>query len=275
MAAKTKTKAKPKPPPTPRMDVATLSKELQDLQRERVQYIKSKNMVANRLRAIVATLSGYRTEWTDEERKKAFKEAQDLIDRIRKGEEPGHPLGKVVVAHTEAIALFEEPLAELEKSMVRLAEILPVAKWVLSPDQKGFGLLGLAIVVGECGNLSDYANPAKVWKRLGCAPFTSGGKTLMGSTWRRGKEGSLNSEEWTAFGYSPRRRSIAYLIGDGLMKQNGPGPYRKRYDEAKAAYAARFAGQDKKRYPPNRAHLHGMLLCTKRLLRELWVEWNK
>jgi hypothetical protein len=40
----------------------------------------------------------------------------------------------------------------------------------------------------------------------------------MGATWRY--KGGLPAEEWTAFGYSPRRRSIAYLIGANLLRGN-------------------------------------------------------
>jgi hypothetical protein len=133
-----------------------------------------------------------------------------------------------------------------------------------------------------------YANPAKVWRRLGCAPYTFDGKTQMPSTWRGGRSGKLPASEWEACGYSPRRRSIAYLVGDLIVKANKlkqagaggvgvdaeelaarPGPYRVRYDEAKAAVAALHPD-----YPKQRCHYHGMLLATKRLLRELWRAWR-
>jgi hypothetical protein len=125
-------------------------------------------------------------------------------------------------------------------------------------------LKSLGTIIGETGDLSLYANPAKVWKRLGLAPFN--GK--MPSTWRSGKEGKLSSEEWSAIGYSPRRRSVMYVIGESLVKQND-GDYRKRYDEAKAAIAA--AHPD---YSKGRCHNHGMLLCVKRLVRDLWKQWR-
>ena len=89
-----------------------------------------------------------------------------------------------------------------------------------------------------------------------------------------------------AGGYSPRRRSIAYLIGEGLVKQNfvsggqgdgrlesesgSAGPYRSRYDQKKAEFAEKHPD-----YKPLRCHLHGMLLATKLLLKNLWIEWRR
>ena len=159
--------------------------------------------------------------------------------------------------------------------------------------------MSLAIVAAEAGDLCNYANPGKLWKRLGCAPFTDEritGKTLMGSTWKSKREGSLDADQWQEFGYSPRRRSISYLFGENIIKNNQDGPYRKRYDEAKAKAVedhpdwikcskCEGTGKNKKRTNCSnckgtgivmmRCHLHGMLLATKLLLKHLWVEWNR
>lgn len=210
---------------------------------------------------------------------------------------------------------------DLEKQMTKLAAKLPVKDWVEAPEQNGFGLLGLAVVVGEAGDLANYATVSRLWRRLGCAPWQYGEKTLMGSTWKRGLEGHLPSAEWSKFGYSPRRRSISYLIGEGLVKQNvikgagerasetdvvvagepiretdasTAGPYRLKYDVVKAHVmrtrkdwttcgkcdgsgklpkkkcdVCKGTGELRKR-----CHLHAMLLATKELLKNLWIEWN-
>ena len=52
--------------------------------------------------------------------------------------------------------------------------------------------------------------------------------------------------------------------------QLNKGEYRRRYDEAKAAYKARHPD-----YSDGRCHSHGMLCATKRLLANLWGEWRK
>jgi hypothetical protein len=211
----------------------------------------------------------------------------------------------------------------MKKCVIRLPVANSPEAWLNRPEQRGFGALFLAILIGETGDLNTYTNPGKVWRRMGCAPWTfnptgeeGGEKTLMGATWRSGREGKLPASEWEAFGYSPRRRSIAYLVGEGIVKQNGKdsaetakkkreagrdvitvnGPYHQRYTSAKAhAYethpewdwkdceecegAGRVDGETCKCGGAGkkclRAHRHGMLLATKMLFRNLWMEWRK
>ncbi len=284
--------------------VASISQELQSLQRQRAWHLKSRNMVANRLQATVAGTMGYHSSMPVKERLKLFKEASILIDKIVAGEVKPKSEGlmsmELVRTTAEAIAGFDKMKRDLEKKMAVLAKQLPVAAWVSSLDQRGFGILFLGIIIGETGDLANYANPAKVWRRLGCAPFTKDNETLMGATWKsRGgrKKGQtkLHAEDWEEFGYSPRRRSISYLIGEGIVKQNGEGPYRVRYDEAKALAAENHPDWTrcsvckgtKKNAKGGKCsnckgtgivmmhcHLHGMLLATKLLLKNLWIEWN-
>lgn len=299
-------------------------KEISNLQRRRTRLMKTRNMNSNRLEAVVASDLGYHSGMKESDRKKLFTEARKVIKGVEDDKTDYH-YADVVQAHLQAIACFERPMADVTKSMEDLAQQLPVADWVRQPEQKGFKWLFLAIVIGETGDLANYANPAKVWRRMGCAPFTFDGKTQMGATWKSGKYGKLTSEAWSEFGYSPRRRSIAYQIGANFMMQNftkngkgngdrivvteaasanpsragdhtlatestgagsnggkGPGdnisatdaqvagPYRRRYDQAKAIMHAHHPD-----YPPQRCHLHGMLLATKLLLKNLWIEWNK
>lgn len=252
---------------TPICRLPSLCQELQALQRQRAVYIKSRVMVSNRLQAIIAGTMGYHSGMKDTERQKVFGEAGKYIKAVVKGETDS-PQRALILTHHAGIAEFERMQAALEKEMQALAKQLPVAEWAQSPDQRGFGLLRLAVVIGETGDLSNYANPAKVWRRMGCAPYTKDGKTAMGKTWRCGKEGKLHAEDWEDFGYSPRRRSIAYMIGELLLKLND-GPYRARYDETKARAAEKHP-----EWPKLRCHLHGMLLATKLLFKNLWIEWN-
>lgn len=239
-----------------------------DLQRERAIVLKSRNMQQNRIRAIVAGTLGYHSRMKDKERKAKFKEADAVIRAVVAGTAT-HRLQKTIEATLEGIDAFNGLEEDIKKRMERAAKSLPVAAWVEQPEQDGFGLLSLATVIGETGDLNNYANPAKVWRRLGCAPWTFDGQTLMGSTWKSGKEGRLPALEWEQFGYSPRRRSIAYLIGENFVRLNGEGPYRRRYDETKAR-----AAETHPDWKPKRCHLHGMLLATKLLLKNLWLEWT-
>lgn len=280
--------------------ISSLSKELQTLQRQRAIVLKSRNMMANRIRAIVAGELGYSADMAEKDRLKKFKEASDLIKEIVAGGRKDFPLAHIVLVTMIGVTAFDEQKKALEKEMIKRAKHLPVASWVDDRDQLGFGLLFLGIVIGETGDLRNYRNYAKtdprynkrggiarcgavqkLYRRLGCVPWSFNGKTLMGSTWKNYAKtvGKLPKEEWEKFGYSPRRRSIAYLIGAGLIKQNfrkdedgvveWVGPYRKCYEESKRSFKVKYPD-----YTDKRCHLHGMLLASKLLLKNLWVVWN-
>jgi hypothetical protein len=251
------------------MTTTELCESLQVEQRNRVAMLKSRIMLENRLTANVAGWMGYKASDDEKQREKQWKAAGELIKEIGDDEGSSHPLRGLVFGSQMGIDSFDITVKAIEKAMVKLAKQLPAATWAQEPEQRGFGVLSLAIIAGECGDLANYANPAKVWKRMGCAPFESRGKTFMGATWKSGKEGSLTAEEWSQFGYSPRRRSIAYVMGENLVKQNQTGPYRTRYDEVKASAA--ISRED---WKPLRCHRHAMLLSVKLLLKNLWIEWN-
>lgn len=288
-------------PREPNPHITKLCEELQRLQRQRAILLKSRNMNANRIQAIVAGTLGYSSGMAEKDRRAKFAEATKVIDSIDSGN-MSHELAGVALVHIQAINRFNEMKAEIEVEMKAIAKQLPVAAWLERPAQRGFGLPFLSIVIGETGNLSNYPNPGKLWKRLGCAPFTKEGETLMGATWRSragGKGGiRLSSEEWEQMGYSPRRRSVAYLIGESMVKLNQKGPYRSRWLSAKVqafrthpewtwskcekcdegeneetGEACGTCGGTGKKCA--RANNHGMLLATKLLLKNLWIEWVK
>lgn len=249
--------------------IADTCRQIMELQRIRIAVLKSRQAIDNRLRATVATVMGYHAGLDPEARKAAHAKAQELIDAI--GDEAPLDSDRARVASRVsgivkntgiARAGFQAFLSNLESEMTKLAKSLPVSEWVKSV--KGFGQLNLAIIVGECGDLSGYANPAKVWRRMGCAPFN--GK--MGSTWKR--KGGLSAEQWTEYGYCQRRRAIAFCLSDCLIKSND-GEYRKRYDDVKAA---KLALADEA-WTKLRCHLHASLLTAKRAMRDLWKEWHK
>lgn len=245
----------------------TIIADLREKQRRRSVLIKSRIMIANRLQSIVAVNEGYSPELEDKTGMEIWKRAGQIVAHVVTGEDT-HELSGIILAHHAGIKELEKIESGFKRDMEKLAKHLPVATWMEQPQQRGFGYLMLAQVIGECGDLANYANPAKLWKRMGCAPHSFDGETKMGATWKSGREGKLPAEEWVKYGYCPRRRSIAYLFGEGIVKQN-KSIYRARYDEAKASGKANHPDWSDKR-----AHLHGMLLATKMLLRNLWCEWN-
>lgn len=145
----------------------------------------------------------------------------------------------------------------------------------------GFGYGGLAMIVGEAGDIGNYANPGKLWKRMGMAPV----KGQCCATWRA--RGGLSAAEWGAAGYSPRRRSVMYQITDSMLK-NKACPFYAVYIDRKAYLVAREEAKGKQVLPAKKitkqnseasislGHIDNMArhYAAKRLLRELWKCWR-
>src|SRR5260221_201728 len=155
----------------------------------------------------------------------------------------------------ESRAVLHSHRLTFERQLAKLAKQLPVWPWVESI--RGFGALGLAQIIGECGNLWNYDGPAKVWKRMGLA-------VIEGERQQRKKNVIAITH-----GYSPRRRSLMYVMGDSLIKGNRDGEYR-------TYYLAEKERQREKLPDAAQAHVHNRAQrhMEKRLLKHLWQAWR-
>lgn len=161
-----------------------------------------------------------------------------------------------------------------EKKLAELAKQLPVYKTFVEP-LNGMGAIGLGQIIAETGDLSLYANPAKVWKRMGLAVFN-------GRSQRKTTDAKLAIE----MGYSPRRRSTMFVIGDSLLKKQNP--YREVYLERKKTELAKAKAEGLKVVPAakipkakkelyrSEGHIHrrAQRYMEKRLLLNLWRAWR-
>ncbi|WP_066922879.1 hypothetical protein [Methylobacterium sp. CCH5-D2] len=167
-----------------------------------------------------------------------------------------HPLADIALAATFPLTEARDSIAKhraaVEKRLVKLAKALPVAPWV--EGTRGVGLLSLAAIVGEAGDLGAYANPAKLWKRMGLA--------IMPDGRQRRTTGAAALDH----GYSPARRSVVWNIGACIMKAGGP--LKEIYDARKLYELPRV---ETKGHAHNRAQRY----VEKRFLRLLWCEWRK
>lgn len=143
-----------------------------------------------------------------------------------------------------------------EKQLEKRAKQLPVWPWAESV--RGLGALSLAQIIGETGNLSNYANPAKVWKRMGLA-------VIQGQRQRKTTDKELAIE----MGYNPRRRSVIWIVGDNLIRTTNP-EYKAFYNAEKERLAEKWP-EAPDAHLHKAAHRH----MEKRFLVDLWREWNR
>ena len=187
-----------------------------------------------------------------------IKEANKLFAQLKKGE-------GTMDEYAATKPLFEarQPLlesrAEFEKWLVGLAKELPVSTFV--DKVKGFGHLGLAGIVGEVGDFMEYEKELDgIYKRAGLA-------VIDGQRQRK----CSNAEMALAHGYSPSRHSVFWTIGDSLLKSQGKeenaGPYRRIYDTRKTLERERVDSD-------GHAHNRALRYMTKKLVRDLFVEWK-
>lgn len=250
----------------------------------------------------------------DEEKKKAKKDKQadaiyaEVCKSLKEGEELSPMSAEATTVAQVAIPLLSarasihraslKPKGEAEE--LCKSELAHIVEFVESV--KGFSWGGVSMIVGEAGDLSNYANPAKLWKRLGLAPFSKNGVNKCGKTWRQ--EGGLTAEDWTAFGYSPRRRSVMFQITDSMMKHqlrkdkdddgnklettSATGYYGEVYLARRKYLTERYEAEGLTVLPGNKIndknressvsimkiHSQSLHYTQKRLLLKLWKAWN-
>ncbi|MGJ4804448.1 hypothetical protein [Luteimonas sp. SDU82] len=154
----------------------------------------------------------------------------------------------------------------LEREMERDVRMLPI--WPRVAATRGLGALGLASIVGEAGDLSNYSSHSKLWKRLGLA--------VIGGERQRRVQGAAA----IAHGYSPSRRAIVWQVGSSLFRAQSErrdqhtgavireaGSYRLGYDARKTYERPRVASAA-------HAHNRASRYMEKKLIRNLWDGWR-
>lgn len=206
-------------------------------------------------------------------------EAEKLYKAIMgKGEhEHGAALAMVCAPFLQARALIESQRKENEKMMEADAATLPAAEWV--NGVRGVKMLSLASVIGEAGNLSNYPNPAKLWKRLGLAVI------------RGERQQKKPGDEAKEHGYCPSRRSVIWGIGDNMIR--GRSEYTSSYYSRKEYEVERAESEGKTVVPQQKitnmkdrgkdvsgymsqGHVHNRAkrYMEKRFIRDLWRAWR-
>jgi hypothetical protein len=222
------------------------------------------------------------TDWhydaSEKEREEFNKEVRKIIAEARKGEGEARIIG-LVQKTDRGREPFDSVREAAESEMEKLAKTLPVADWIKSVH--GAGLLGLATIVGEAGDLSLYPNPAKLWKRLGFAPYDG----LAGSSWKRDtwRPRALTKDEWIANPFSGERYALMHQIAvwlvnaqwiaakktdDGVGKPKGP--YGEIYGKRRA-HTAKIHPEWTKQH----GRMDGLRVTMKAFLKDLLLEWHR
>lgn len=232
-------------------DPAVLSR-LYVLQRDREDFLGEEKSLTLRMKARLRRLAST----TCEDHAFKCKRCNELAAQWYAGK--GDEAMVYAAAELNApLLLAQKPIHSIrlatEREMVKIAQSLHVAPFV--EETLGFGFLGLAQIVAEAGDLSDYSNPGKLWKRFGLA-------VIDGRAQRR-----VAGAGAIAQGYSPKRRAVMFVIGDSLIKKQGA--YRGLYLERKAYEQATHPD-----LRPIVHHRRAQRYMEKRLLRELWKAWR-
>lgn len=246
----------------------TVFDELRELQVRRKHFIKQQVSAGNRACALIRRKLGWHLGLSESDRSSLEKRSRAILAQALTGKyRPNDPFYDDLVADLEMVRQMLVPVrcarSAIEKQMRALARSLPVYGAFVA-HVPGFGDLGLAVVVGECGDLANYASKQKVWKRCGLAPF----KGKAASTWRR--SGGLTKEEWTALGYAPRRLGEIFgCVTGSLVKAKAKSRYGARYTARRAHTAIAHPDWTKGHSADDAARC-----ITKDLLADLWSVWT-
>jgi hypothetical protein len=245
--------------------------------RRRRHAMKTQQTIERRLESFIhQNATNWHPDMNDKERARVKKEVQAVIKAARDDE--GHKHHRSVLISDAAAEPSLALRAEDEKTMEVLARQLPAHPWISSVP--GAGALGLATIVAEAGDLSNYPSVAKLWKRLGFAPYDG----HAGSTWKREtwRSRSLTDKEWIEHPFSGEKyglmRQIATWLwakqwigkaktGTGVGAPNGP------YGEIYAARRAKTAVAHPD-WSDGHAHSDALRIMMKKFLCDLWLAWR-
>jgi hypothetical protein len=125
----------------------------------------------------------------------------------------------------EPLSIAEGEMARIEKGidryLAKLGKTHALARFVV--EAPGVGLGGFARLIACTGDLSRFANPAKLWAYLGM-------DVRSGRAPRR-KRGEKSN-------WSQQGRVVCHQLGEAIVKV-GRGRYREAYDRKRAEYVAR------------------------------------
>ncbi len=256
---------------------------LQELQNQRKFMIGAYNKQVVAAGALLRRALNFDPSAEDSDRDAIANRALRIVGKAFAGK-PQDEADREILAPIETdinvVAKAVEPLkarrVEIEKEMAALGKRLPVSLW--AKGVAGLGPVGLTVIIGETGDLSNYPNFRHVWKRLGMMPFE--GKAC--STWRR--ENNMPEGGWLRVGYSPKRHAQIYAcVTEPMMKHQieGAAKTETEFGLPKQKYGAIYVARREKTklehsdWSKKHALFDATNIMTKALVSDLWLEWRR
>jgi hypothetical protein len=256
------------------MNQVEIIADIRNCHRQRQFAMELRKMVDLKLGAFVRRQLGWQKDLPEAEREAISAQSAAMLKDM------DGPYADIIASTMQYRGEFQTKIElPAKKEMARLAKKLPVWE-AFGNEVCGFGAVGLAVIVAEAGDLSNYDSEAKLWKRMGLAPGQ--GRVPKGLTREATKQA------WIDRGYSPKRRSHMWNIGEALIKTNGDGKYRtmylarKVYLQIKAAEKGLIVapaadipkGRNAEFVSQMQIHRQAQHYMEKRLLRDLWRAWR-
>lgn len=238
--------------------------------------IKEATALGNMLRARVVEYVGREALMSGEGRKLD----RTLVDAqyrrlVKNGEDPAFT---AMVQHLQDGAKRSKQQQDrIFRQMGRLVEQLPINDWLSRQNGVSSSMLG-KIIAEAGGDLSMYSNPAKLWKRFGLA--------VMDGRRQGDPKDKNDADEWVRHGYCKARRSVAYQMGEGFVKQGkfwrAVYDWRKAYECVQATARGltvkpqREIKVDEKDACMSEGHVHARAkrYTEKKFLEFLWIGWT-
>lgn len=188
-------------------------------------------------------------------------QARAMFDTMVSGKtDPPLMLAKLLDPFIISVRRFREMHKDAEKEMEALALQLPVSAWTNSVP--GIGAKSLAMIIGETGDLNNYATVSRVWKRM-CVAVLDGiaqGKLPKGAS----------SEEWIEHGANKHRRAVLFNSTNGALMYKHKNRYGGIYDKRRARTSITHPDWTKKHSDEDARRI-----VAKEVLKDLWVAWTR
>lgn len=275
-------------------DITTICADIQQRHRTRLFAMAQRKTLDLRLGSLLRRAHGWTKDTTPEAKRQsaaAIATTRALLDAgdVRA---KGTPLdaeppemsawADVIAASIAARRPFDQIESDALRDIRRFVRLLPI--WARFKDVKGVAETTIGAIIGEAGDLSVYDRESKLWKRMGVGVMGPGDG--IGDHAQGHPGPGADADDWIAEGYSKRRRSVLWNIGDAIVKVGGP--YRAIYDNRKAYEIARAEDLGLKvapaaQIPKGKAHEYRSAIhvhrraqryMEKRLLRHLWRAWR-